>query len=143
MSPSQQEKRYGSIVIVGCGRLGSLLAGKVSQAGLKVFIIDRDEAAFDLLPPEFSGFRVTGDAVEQEVLRAARLEEADCLVTVTEKDTLNLMVAQVGRVIFSVPKVLARIYDPRHEALYHRYEIETISPTKLTARAFFQSINLE
>ncbi|WP_305041777.1 potassium channel family protein [Geoalkalibacter sp.] len=130
------------VVIVGCGRLGALLAGRLSQAGRRVVVIDRREEAFNLLPAEFSGFRVTGDAVEHEVLRAADLAKAGCLIAVTQKDTLNLMVAQVARLVFAVPRVLARVYDPRKEVFYQRFGIETVSPTELTADALVEAVGL-
>lgn len=136
MTGEKANHRNDSIVIVGCGRLGSLLAGQLSRFGHEVVIIDRRETAFELLPPEFSGFRFTGDAGEHEVLRAAGLGQAGVLMAVTEKDTINLMVAEVGRIIFKVPKVLVRVYDPNNEGLYLDTDIRTISPTHLTAEAF-------
>lgn len=127
-------------IIVGCGRLGSLLASKLSKMGSRVTIIDWDSSSFDLLDVGFSGFRVNGDAVELEVLRASELKQADCLLTTTEKDTVNLMVAQVAKVFFSVPLVLARVYDPKREVLYREFGIETISPTSLTAHEFLCAV---
>jgi trk system potassium uptake protein TrkA len=74
------------VVVVGCGRLGSLLANQLSQVGSSVVVIDRDETALEMLAPEFSGFRITGDAVEMEVLQAAKVHKAGCLLAVTEDD---------------------------------------------------------
>jgi trk system potassium uptake protein TrkA len=128
------------VVIVGCGRLGSLLAGLLSEVGSSVVVIDLNEAAFDLLTAEFSGFRIVGDAVEIEVLRAAKTHKADCLLATTEEDNVNLMVAQVARKVFNVPKVLARVFDPRREPVYREFDIEAISPTKLMADAFLASL---
>ncbi len=105
-----QTHRY--VVIVGCGRLGSLLANRLSHLGSSVVVIDRDEAAFDELSSGFSGFRVIGDAAELEVLRQAKIDKADCLLAATPHDNLNLMVAQAARTVFGVPKVLARLFDP-------------------------------
>jgi len=133
----------GSIVIVGCGRLGAMLASRLSRSGSRVVVIDHDSGAFALLEAGFSGFRVTGDAVEHDVLREAGLAEAACLLAVTEKDTLNLMVAQVAKTIFAVPQVIARVYDPTFEALYRKLGIHTISPTSLTAREFLRVIEQE
>lgn len=101
-------------------------------------VVDRFEAAFALLDAGFSGFRVTGDAVEQRVLRLANLDRADCLMATTEKDTVNLMVAQVAKTVFSVPRVLARVYDPDREDMYRALGVETISPTSLSAGEFLQ-----
>jgi trk system potassium uptake protein TrkA len=128
------------VVIVGCGRLGSLLAGLLSQAGSSVVIIDRDEASFALLPPEFSGFRITGDAVEMEILQRAKVHSAGCLLAVTGEDNVNLMVAQVAHELFKVPRVMARVFDPRREAIYHAFGIETVSPTKLSADFFLATL---
>lgn len=128
------------IVIVGCGRLGSSLAGRLSRDEHEVIIIDRREEAFRLLPPEFSGFRFAGNAIEHEVLRSVGLDQAGVLIAATEKDTVNLMVAEVGQTIFHVPRVLARVYDPNHEELYRDTDILTISPTQLTARAFLLAL---
>ena len=130
------------VVIVGCGRLGSLLAGQLSNAGSSVVVIDLNESAFDLLPAEFSGFRIVGDAVEIEVLRAAKVHKADCLLATTEEDNVNLMVAQVARKMFNVSKVLARVFDPRREKVYREFGIETISPTNLMADAFLASLEI-
>ncbi|MBN1140178.1 MAG: TrkA family potassium uptake protein [Deltaproteobacteria bacterium] len=127
-------------VVVGCGRVGSLLADLLSRAGGSVVVIDREEAAFELLSPEFSGFRIVGDAVEMEVLRAAKVEKADCLLAVTKDDNVNLMAAQVAREIFQIPKVLVRIVDPQRERLYREFGLETISPTRLTANAFLAAL---
>ena len=128
------------VVIVGCGRLGSLLAGLLSEVGSSVVVIDIEESAFDLLTAGFSGFRIVGDAVEIEVLRSAKTHKADCLLATTEEDNVNLMVAQVARKVFNVPKVLARVFDPRREGVYREFDIETVSPTKLMADAFLASL---
>jgi trk system potassium uptake protein TrkA len=50
------------------------------------------------------------------------------------------MVAQVARKLFNVPKVLARVFDPRREKVYREFDIETVSPTNLMAQAFVTSI---
>jgi len=127
---------YRYIVIVGCGRLGSILANHLSRQGRNVVVVDRDEAAFKNLSAEFSGFQVTGDAAELAVLRRAGIEEADCLLAVTRHDNVNLMVAQVARTVFGVLKVIARVFDPSRQAVYDQFGIETICPTLLSADTF-------
>jgi trk system potassium uptake protein TrkA len=140
MQLKMQDKWPQYVVIVGCGRLGSMLAGQLSEVGCSVVVIDINESAFDLLTAEFSGFRIAGDAVEIEVLRAAKTDKADCLLATTEEDNVNLMVAQVARKVFNVPKVLARVFDPRREQVYREFDIETVSPTNLMAEAFLASL---
>ena len=128
------------VIVVGCGRLGSLLANRLSSLGSSVVVIDRKESAFENLSTEFSGFRVTGDAAELAVLHQARIDKAQCLLAITSYDNVNLMVAQVAQTVFSVPQVMARVNDPSREAVYREFGIETICPTNLTAAAFLGAL---
>jgi trk system potassium uptake protein len=81
------------ILIVGCGRLGSRLANQLSRDGNSVVVIDKDETTFSNLSPDFSGFRVNGDATQMVVLKEAKLKKADVLIATTHEDNVNLMVA--------------------------------------------------
>ncbi|MGB3788593.1 MAG: TrkA family potassium uptake protein [Phormidesmis sp.] len=133
-------KRSQYIVIVGCGRLGALLAGQLSSQGHSVVVIDQQEKTFNNLSSEFSGFNVVGDAAELATLRQAKVDKADCLLAVTSEDNINLMVAQIARTVFEIPTVLARVFDPAREAIYQELEIDTISPTQLSADRFLQTL---
>jgi len=133
-----KNNRY--IVIVGCGRLGSHLANQLSREGHSVVVIDTDEATFNDLSPDFSGFRVEGDAVHMAVLKEAKLKMADVLIATTHEDNVNLMVAQVARKVFGVPNVLARVFDPKREEVYARLGIETICPTSVAAEIFLRAV---
>ena len=90
------------IVVVGCGRLGSILASRLSSQGNNVVVIDPYESSFNNLSSDFSGFQITGDASEIEILRSAKADKADCLLAVTDKDNINLMVAQVAKNILQI-----------------------------------------
>lgn len=131
------------IVIIGCGRLGSHLANRLSCAGHSVVVIDREEDTFNNLSPDFSGFRVTGDATQIRVLKEAKLKQADILFATTHEDNVNLMVAQIGRKIFSVSRVMARVFDPKREEVYARLGIGTICPTSVAAEMFFRAVTGE
>lgn len=124
------------IVIVGSGRLGSMLANSLSATGHQLVVIDKDESKFDKLSTEYSGFRIVGDANEMSVLRKAHTERADFLFAATTEDNVNLMVAQIAKQVFNVPRVVARVFDPARETIYGEFGIDTISPTKLSAEAF-------
>lgn len=124
------------VVVVGCGRLGSHIATELSKAGNNVVVVDRSKEAFDLLSSDFSGFQVIGDATEQEVLRDARIAEADVLSAVTDNDNDNLMVAQVAKEIFGVERVLARVSDPVKGEVYQKLGLRILCPTMISAEAF-------
>lgn len=134
MSASRQ------IVVVGCGRLGAMLASSLSREGHQLVVIDRRASAFDKLAVDFSGFKIVGDAVERHILEQAHVEQADYLFATTTEDNINLMVAQVAKVIFNVPRVVARVYDPGREQVYGEFGIDTVSPTRLSSNAFLELI---
>ncbi len=128
------------VVIVGCGRVGAQLANQLSRAGDSVVVIDLDESTFANLSAEYSGFRVSGDATHLAVLREAKLHRADVLIATTHADNVNLMVAQVAGCVFKVPRVLARVFDPKREQVYARLGIKTICPTAVAAELFLQAL---
>ena len=128
------------IAIIGCGRLGSILASDLSQQGHEVVVIDRNKSAFARLSEEFSGFSLVGDAAEMNVLQAAKLDKVQVIIAVTGKDNLNIMVSQLGKIIFNVPIVLTRILDPAREEIYQKLGLTTIATTKIAAVAFLQTL---
>ena len=129
------------IVVVGCGRVGSHVADQLSRDGNSVVVIDSDGTKFNDLSPDFSGFRIEGDATHIAVLKEAKLKKADVLIATTHEDNVNVMVAQVAQKIFNVPHVLARVYDPKREAVYTQLGIDTICPTSVAAEMFLQAVS--
>jgi trk system potassium uptake protein TrkA len=129
------------VVIIGCGRVGSLAAGLLSGQGAEVVVVDREEGAFAALSGEFSGFTVTGDASELGVLRQVGLSEKDVLFVATDSDTLNLMVAQVAREMFGVKRVTARVFLPEWEGSYGDLGIVAVSPVSLAVHAFLGEVS--
>ena len=123
------------ILLVGCGRLGSHLASLLSRQGHSVVVVDADPGAFENLSAEYSGFRVEGNGAELAILKQAKIEEADVVIATTREDNVNLMVAQVARRIFKVPRVLARVYDPKREQVYRDWGVDTVCPTTMAAEA--------
>lgn len=117
------------IIILGCGRVGARLAQQLDAAGHEVVIIDRNQDSFARLGPDFGGGMVLGTGIDEDVLRKAGVEGADAFVAVTNGDNTNAMSAQIAKLIFKVPHVVARLYDPVREETYRTLGLETVSPT--------------
>lgn len=128
------------VLIIGCGRLGSSLANELSKTGHNIVIVDRNREAFNLLSIEFSGFKVTGDGSDQEVLQEARVSEADIVAAVTDDDNANLFIAQCARELYQVPDVLARVSDPVKGEIFQEMGLRVLSPTRISAEAFVREI---
>ncbi|HET6263140.1 MAG TPA: NAD-binding protein [Chloroflexia bacterium] len=123
------------IVILGCGRVGARLAVMMEEDGHDVSVIDADPVALSHLPEDFGGQVVLGTGIDVDVLKSAGIGHADAFAAVTNFDNTNIMACQVSKEIFGVKKVLARIYDPGREGLYHQLGLETICPTTLLSTA--------
>jgi trk system potassium uptake protein len=117
------------IIVIGCGRVGASVAQSLSLNGHEVVVVDRDPAAFDRLPAAFRGEKIVGVGFDREVLRLGGIERADALGAVTGSDEANIVVARIAREVFAVPRVVARLYDPRKADIYQRLGLQTISPT--------------
>ena len=129
-----RRKGSGYTVIIGCGRLGASLANAISDKDASVMIVDRDERAFRKLGTSYGGLTLTGDATDIAVLRSAEIERADTVVSVTNDDNTNIMVAQIARNVYHIPNVICRLYDPEREIVYREFGIDTICPTVLSTR---------
>jgi trk system potassium uptake protein TrkA len=117
------------VVIVGCGRVGAGLAAVLAEAGETVAVIDKDAKAFERLGEEFTGQTVEGIGFDRDVLERAGIARADALVAVTSGDNSNVVAARVAKDAYRVPRVIARIHDPRRAALYEELGIVTVSST--------------
>jgi trk system potassium uptake protein TrkA len=128
------------VVIVGCGRVGSGLAGTLDSEGHSVAIVDRNAKAFRRLPDGFAGQRVVGVGFDRERLREAGIERAGALAAVTNGDNSNIVVARVAREAFQVERVVARIYDARRAAIYERLGIPTVATVQWTTERVLRRI---
>jgi trk system potassium uptake protein len=124
------------VVILGCGRVGSTLALMLDSEGHDVSIVDMDPAAFRRLGEGFRGRALPGVGISAEVLKAAGIETAAAFLAVTNGDNTNIMAAQIAKVVFGVPRVMARIYDPLRAEVYRETGIETLCITTLGAGIF-------
>lgn len=128
------------VVVVGCGRLGALIANRLSGDGSSVVVVDVSEEAFSALAPDFSGFKVTGDAAELGVLRRAHVEKAEVLMAVTGDDNVNLFVSQAALKTFGVSRPIARVGDVRRQEFYTHHGIEAFSPTAIVGEQLLTRI---
>lgn len=118
---------------MGCGRVGSALCIALATEGHSVAVVDQDPAAFRRLPEDFPGLRVTGVGFDRDTLIEAGITRADAFAAVSSGDNSNIISARVARETFAVPRVVARIYDPRRAEVYQRLGIPTVATVRWTA----------
>lgn len=118
------------VIVAGSGRVGSGLAHRLEIDRHQVAVIDSDPRALDRLGKGFAGSAVLGDALDRGVLERAGITDADALAVVTGRDEVNAVVARLAVRRFRVPRVVARMYEPRQAELYQRLGALTISPVE-------------
>lgn len=121
------------IVILGCGRVGSMLAHRLDGMGHSVAIVDQDSTAFRKLSPDFTGQTITGVGFDRETLETAGIERAHAFAAVSSGDNSNILAARVARETYGVEQVVARIYDPRRAEIYQRLGIPTVATVSWAA----------
>lgn len=121
------------VVILGCGRVGSLLADRLDEAGHSVAIVDQDPHAFRRLSGRFGGTTIKGIGFDRETLEKAGIERAHAFAAVSSGDNTNILAARVARETYGVEHVVARIYDPRRAEVYQRLGIPTVATVSWTA----------
>jgi trk system potassium uptake protein TrkA len=122
-----------NVIILGCSRVGAMVAGWLSAKGEGVTVIDLDENSFSRLDKDFKGETITGNGVDPEVLLQAGIKKADAFIGVTDSDNTNIMAAQVVREKFKTKKILIRVYGPQRAKTFKEIGLNIICPTATIA----------
>ncbi|MEA2581579.1 MAG: trk/ktr system potassium uptake protein [Actinomycetota bacterium] len=118
------------VMIMGNGRVGSDLADQLVAGEHQVTVIDKNPEAFYTYPLDERITQIVGLGFDRDVLESAGIREADAFVAVSSGDNSNIVSARVALEYYHVPRVVARIYDPRRAEIYERLNIPTVATTK-------------
>jgi trk system potassium uptake protein TrkA len=106
------------VIIVGGGQIGSYLASLLLKEGHRIKLIETRQELTERLEKEF-GDRVTlGSGTNPKLLEGAGIRNADVVAAVTGADETNLVVANLARFEFGVPRVIGRVNNPRNAWLF-------------------------
>jgi trk system potassium uptake protein TrkA len=119
------------IVVIGGGNVGYYLTRELLAAGHEVVMIEKDPARARTIADELGSIVVPNDGCEGRYQAEAGMGRADVVAAVTGDDEDNLVACQVAKMHFNVPRAIARVNNPKHEALFRQLAIdETVSPTR-------------
>ena len=122
------------IIVVGCGKSGSMLANMLSEEGHDVVVIDKDKRAFQRLGSLFNGLTYQGNGSDLELLEEAGIRRAHGIALMTDSDTSNAMIAQIAKKIYQVKWVAAKIFDQELVDSLRDFAFDIISPTILISK---------
>lgn len=120
------------VIIVGGGKVGFYLTKSLMEAGHEVLVIEKDPYKCNILIDELNANVLQADGCEVATMIRAGMNRADAVVAVTGDDEDNLVVCQVAKGKFNVPRAIARINNPKNENIFRKLGIDvTVSSTEL------------
>jgi len=120
------------VVVAGGGKVGFYLAKGLLNEGHEVLVIERDRKKCELIAEDLGSVVMRGDAAEATTLGEAGTNRADVVVAVTGDDEDNLVICQMAKRKFNVPRTIARINNPKNEHIFKLLGIDaTVSSTDL------------
>ena len=120
------------VLVVGGGKVGQYLTKGLLEEGYEVLVLERDPKVCHDLTDELGSVVMHGDGCEVATLIQAGAARADTIIAATGDDEDNLIVCQVVKLKFKVPRTIALINDPKNESVFRQLGIdETVSSTKV------------
>ncbi len=113
------------IIVVGGGKVGYYLAKELVEEGHEVLVIEKDATKVEHIAEDLGDIALRGDGCEAATMEMAGFGRADMVIAVTGDDEDNLVVCQVSKAKFNVPRALARINNPKNEEIFKRLGIDT------------------
>ncbi|HEY2936185.1 MAG TPA: NAD-binding protein [Gaiellaceae bacterium] len=115
-------------LVVGSGRVGSALSKALANEGWDVVVVDENEQALELLGQDWRGGFVVGHGMDAGLLEEAGIADADVLIAATDGDNTNIVVSQIAKRRYEVPRVAARIHDPARAQFFAGRGFAVVSP---------------
>ena len=124
------------VAIAGAGAVGVYIANDLISAGHEVLLIEQEPEVKERATTSDGVEWFVGDACEVASLREAGLERCDVIVAATGDDEDNLVVSLLAKTEFAVPRVIARVNEPRNEWLFNEnwgVDLSVSTPHLITA----------
>jgi trk/ktr system potassium uptake protein len=129
------------VLVVGGGKVGYYLTKELVAAGHEIVLMEKDAARAAQIADEIGSIVLPHDGCEGRYLAAAGCNRADVVAAVTGDDEDNLVICQMAKHHFDVPRTIARVNNPKNEDLFRHLGVdEIISPTRVILGSIEQDI---
>ncbi len=129
------------VIVVGAGRVGYYLAKALLQEGHEVLMMEKDRKTAERIAEELGEVVVHADGCEIRSMKEAGMARANVVVAVTGDDEDNLVICQMAKGQFGVPRTIARVNDPKNEELFLELGIDqAVSSTRVIFNLIEQQI---
>lgn len=117
------------IIVVGAGKTGYNLTKLLIAEGHEVLLVEKDKARYFELNAELGENIFFGDAGESEILKAIGTNRANVVVAATGDDDTNLVICQMAKIMYMIPRTIARISNPKNEDIFSSLGVDNVVNT--------------
>ncbi len=129
------------IIVAGGGKVGYYLTKTLVNEGYEVLLIEKSKKKVETYAERFGAVVLQGDACEASVLADAGAARADVVIAVTGDDEDNLVICQMAKKKFNVPRTIARVNNPKNEEIFKILGVDvTVSATNVILSLIEQEI---
>jgi trk system potassium uptake protein TrkA len=129
------------VLVVGGGKVGYYLTKELIDSGHECVLMEKDRSRAEAIRDEIGSVVIAQDGCEGKYLHEAGANRADIVAAVTGDDEDNLVICQMAKHHFDVPRTIARVNNPKNEALFRHLGVdEIISPTRMILGSIEQDI---
>ena len=127
-------QKVDHVFILGGGKISVYLARILEKMGMKLKIVELDEAQCRLISEKFpKSMVIHGDGSDQELLESERFSASDAFVALTDRDEDNLIISLYA-MQQGIPKVVAKANRQNYAGIARAIGLESvISPKAITA----------
>jgi trk system potassium uptake protein TrkA len=129
------------IIVIGGGKVGYYLAQALLDQGHEILVVEKDPVRTEFISNELGSVCIRGDGCEVTTLTEAGTGRAEMFIAVTGDDEDNLVACQVAKHKFNVPRTVARINNPRNEAIFKELGVDVaVSSTNIILESITEEV---
>lgn len=113
-------------LIVGCSEAGYHLSKALLASEHEVAVVEKNPGRHRILADELGTVAFAGDGTDEQTLKRAGVTRADAVVAVTGRDETNLVICQIAKHVFQVPRTMVLVKDPKNEPLFHILGVDVV-----------------
>lgn len=131
-----------NIVVIGGGKVGYYLTKTLLEHGHHTTMIENSKSTCEFIANDLDVTIVCGDGTSIDILESAGIENCDAFISVTGQDEDNLISCQLAKMLFNVPKTIAKVNNPKNSEIMKQLGIDiTISSTDNIARLLEREVD--
>jgi trk system potassium uptake protein len=130
------------IIIVGAGKVGYFLTKRLCKDNNVVCIIEKSKSICEEIARELKVLVIRGDGCDPQILEQAGAARADVVAAVTGDDEDNLIICQLTKELFHVPRTVGRVNDPQNEITFSELGVDIpLNSTEIIAKIIEEEVS--